>query len=223
MISRETGCCNMGGPGSGYFSWRRLPRNLVERAFVLDLAALRRIRGAANGVASGQLKLVARATGEALHLGYVAIFTDPANPYLHLIFQAAGKPQEQVISLDATTPRYGGIRYWFLCPDHRRAHALSLSNARSRCVRITGRPWPELSKPIRERLLAQRAAGAEDPGSARGRSIDLLPLPSPAAWDAQTALQAPQRGGRGRGRRLLDTKDQTRPMNQRPWRARLPT
>ena len=115
----------MGGPGSGFFSWRRLPRNLVERAFVLDLAALGRIRGAANGVASGQLKLVACATGEALHLGYVAIFTDPANPYLHLIFKAAGKQQEQVISLDSTTPRYGGIRYWFLCP---------VTGERTRCL-----------------------------------------------------------------------------------------
>jgi hypothetical protein len=117
----------MGGFGSGYFSWRRLPRNLVEQAFVLDLAVLCGIRGA-NGVASGQLKLVARATGEALHLGYVAVFTDPANPHLHLIFRASGKQQEQVISLDATTPRYGGIRYWFLCP---------VTGERTRCLYLT--------------------------------------------------------------------------------------
>jgi hypothetical protein len=47
----------MGGPGSGSHSWRRLPRNLVERAFMLDLAALHRVREATGTITTGQLIL----------------------------------------------------------------------------------------------------------------------------------------------------------------------
>ena len=90
-FARKDATANMGGFGSGYFSWRRLPRNLVEQAFVLDLAALGRLKGAAGAIASGHLTLVARATGEALQLRYVADLTDAANPHLRLTFRAAGK------------------------------------------------------------------------------------------------------------------------------------
>ena len=42
-----------------------------------------------------------------------------------LTFRAAGTWRDQVISLEATTPRYGGIRYWFLCP---------VTGERTRCL-----------------------------------------------------------------------------------------
>ena len=92
------------------------------------IEALGRLRGAAGAIASGHLTLVARATGEALHIRYVADLTDAANPHLRLTFRAAGKQQEQVISLDATKPRYGGARYWFLCP---------VTGERVRCLYLT--------------------------------------------------------------------------------------
>jgi hypothetical protein len=74
---------------------------------------------------SGHLTLFARATGETVELHYVADLTDAANPHLLLTFRAAGTWRDQVISLDATTPRYGGIRYWFLCP---------VTGERTRCL-----------------------------------------------------------------------------------------
>ena len=115
----------MGGPGSGYHSWRRLPRNLVERAFMLDLAALHRVREATGTITTGQLVLVARATGEELPMRYTANLTDLANPHLELTFKAAGRWHHQVICLDVTRPRYGGSRYWLLCP---------VSGERTRCL-----------------------------------------------------------------------------------------
>ena len=115
----------MGAPGSGYHSWRRLPRSLVERAFVLDLAALHRLRDVNSTIATGQLVLVARATGEGLPMRYTASFTDAETPHLELTFRAAGQVHHQVISLDVTHPRYGGSRYWLLCP---------VSGERTRCL-----------------------------------------------------------------------------------------
>ena len=114
----------MGGPGSGYFSWRRPTRNLVERSFVLDVTLLKKIVREGEGVA-GHLTLVARATGETLPVNYVADLHDPGNPHLHLTFQSASRWQDQVVSLATTRPHYGSARYWMLCP---------VSGARTRCL-----------------------------------------------------------------------------------------
>src|SRR3712207_6670857 len=105
----------MGGRGSGYFSWRRLPRNLVERAFVLDVSALCALKTAAP-ITSAEMTLMARASGDTLLLGYIVNLIDPANPHLELIFHADGEMQHQVVSLAVTGPTYGGARYWLLCP-----------------------------------------------------------------------------------------------------------
>ena len=174
----------MGGPGSGYHSWRRLPRNLVERAFMLDLAALHRVREATGTITTGQLVLVARATGEELPMRYTANLTDLANPHLELTFKAAGRWHHQVICLDVDPPSVRRLALLAPVPCLGSTHALPLPAGRRDRVRLAGGPWPELPQPVRERLLAQRQAGAEDSGAARGRRVDLRPLPDPAAWHA---------------------------------------
>ena len=89
----------MGGRGSGYHSWRRVPRNLVEHAFALDVSALGELGALAGTVGYGHITLVARASGVGLLVSYTASLADPANPHLELTFVVDGEWREQVIDV----------------------------------------------------------------------------------------------------------------------------
>jgi hypothetical protein len=49
--------------------------------------------------------------------GWVAHYTiDTRNPELRVQFDYGGTRMEQIIPLVSTRPNYGGIRWWYLCP-----------------------------------------------------------------------------------------------------------
>ena len=58
--------------------------------------------------------------------------TDPAAPYLELTHETRDEPTERItyrVRLATTRPRYGGERWWFVCPGSgRRAFKLYLPN-----------------------------------------------------------------------------------------------
>lgn len=116
----------MGGAGSGNFSWRRVRRDLVEHALLLDMAALNRRRRFILGTAtSGQLNVIAPVGCHTMTLTYDADLTDPDEARVQLSFCAGGRKHCQTVHLVATRPSLGGLRMWFVCPVTRcRARAL---------------------------------------------------------------------------------------------------
>ena len=53
-------------------------------------------------------------------IGYEADLTDQDDAWLRLHYQAGGEPVDCKVRLVTTTPHYGGLRWWFICPLVRR-------------------------------------------------------------------------------------------------------
>lgn len=107
----------MGGVGSGNFSWRRLGRNLVEHALVLDMVAINRTRQLIPGAAtSGRLNVIAPVGGRAMALTYRANLTNPDEARVQFSYCVRGLDFCQTVRLAVTRPRLGGVRMWFVCP-----------------------------------------------------------------------------------------------------------
>jgi hypothetical protein len=104
----------MGGPGSGNFChWHRpSKKDVVEDCVVIDANVLMR-RGVlrANVQISGSVTWN-RSDG-ASFTGNIDVDTlDQRTARLHLIVESVG----ECIWLATTRPRFGGLRWWFLCP-----------------------------------------------------------------------------------------------------------
>ncbi|HEV2559239.1 MAG TPA: hypothetical protein VGU45_11480, partial [Microvirga sp.] len=82
---------------------------------MLDIAHIGSLHDLHEQSASVRMTLMMRATGDSLPL-LVTPNLNRTNPHLTLAFAAGGRLQEQVVSLDVTRPRYGGRRYWLMCP-----------------------------------------------------------------------------------------------------------
>jgi hypothetical protein len=114
----------MGGPGSGnhYHWWRSGKKTTVEECQDLD---------ANRWVREGILKAGVQRwggwrwvyhDGRENSIGYEVDTLDQATPFVRL-FYTLTHPQtkEQVpldyrVALTTTRPRYGGLRWWFVCP-----------------------------------------------------------------------------------------------------------
>ena len=117
---------DVGGFGSG---WHRGRKATVEDGITLDLAVLRR---------HGFLESGRHGTWTWSQSGE-PIFSAGIIVDLHIITKRRGEVLRQTIKLEITTPRYGGKRYWFICPR---------TGKRVRCLHI----------PPRGREFASRAA-----------------------------------------------------------------
>ena len=172
----------MGGYSSGRYRERN--RGTVDAAIRLDLRVMRR-QGflVPGGVTSGVQRWTRTATGE--ETGSVSVTVNLADPdagFVVVRFSLNGDPRVQEIQLASFPMRYGGRRYYFLCPKHgrrcevmplvggvfasRQAQRLTyqsqsadqIDRMRDRAHRLEKRLWPDKGKPRprgrnRERLL----------------------------------------------------------------------
>lgn len=104
----------MGGLGSGFQGARKCT---VEDGLTLSIKALLE-KGAfvpGKGMAGTWYWLY---PGREPHasLKYTADLRDPAQAWCELRYSVRGEPVSCIISLTTTRPRYGGLRWWFVCP-----------------------------------------------------------------------------------------------------------
>lgn len=180
----------MGGSSSGRYRTRN--RGTVQAAIRLDIRQMRR-RGflAPGAVTSGVQRWHWTATGEESGSVSVTVnLTDPASGFMVVRFTLNGEPRVQEISLDSRPMRYGGRRFYFICPRQgrrcevlpmvggvfasRQAHRLAyhsqsadrLGRLRDRADRLESRLWPAKGKPVprgrnRARLVEAWAQASE--------------------------------------------------------------
>jgi hypothetical protein len=114
----------MGGSGSGnhYHWWRPGKKEVVEDCLSLD--ANRWMREGilrANVFASGTWQWT-YASGKGFTINYMADTCEPAEPFVRLSYSwvrpSSPEPQSADYRVDLTTtfPRFGGLRWWFVCP-----------------------------------------------------------------------------------------------------------
>lgn len=85
-----------------------------DRLLCLSIAALKRAGLLANEGASQHSCSWAWPNGRVAKATMSVVTVDQRyGPRLHLVMRPGG--QEQTISLDSTTPQFGGVRWWFLC------------------------------------------------------------------------------------------------------------
>lgn len=114
----------MGGAGSGthYHWWRSGKKEVVEDCLGLDTNHWMRegiLR--ANVLATGTWRWT-YASGKGFAVSYEADTRDPAGPFVRLSYSWVGSssPEPQSadyrVRLTTTRPRFGGLRWWFICP-----------------------------------------------------------------------------------------------------------
>ena len=113
----------MGGPGSGasyYQWWRSSKKSVVEGCRSLDAIRWTRERILAAGVhhSGGWNWYVGRTTEAAASISYEVCNLDPAHAWLRLGYTVVGTGQAlgYTVGLEGTPQRFGGLRWWFLCP-----------------------------------------------------------------------------------------------------------
>jgi hypothetical protein len=149
----------VGGMGSG-----RTPRRVTDEStgsFVLGVKGLlgRLPRGAVGG---GTVTFRGGRWGE-LAVEVRLDTTDPAAPHLELTHETRDEPAERItyrVRLVTTRPRYGGERWWFVCPSSGRwflsraayglAYQVTREDALSRHLRRAGRILTRLGRPEAE-------------------------------------------------------------------------
>ena len=172
----------MGGYSSGRYRERN--RGTVDAAIRLDLRVMRRQGFLVPGaVTSGIQRWTRVATGEESGSVRVSVnLSDPASGSLTVRFNLNGEPKVQTIDLVGVPMRYGGRRYYFICPRHgrrcevlpsvggvfasRQAHRLTyqsqssdrVDRLRDRARKLEKRIWPDKGRPRprgrnRERLV----------------------------------------------------------------------
>src|ERR1700756_4217780 len=114
----------MGGPGSGFHFhvWRGNKKTVVEHCLQLDANKLMR-----DGILTAGAYRAGRwrwtyASGQFFEVDYLADTQDLRAPALHLsytfMWTATRETESHAcwVDLTTTTPRFGGLRWWFLCP-----------------------------------------------------------------------------------------------------------
>ncbi len=173
----------MGGSSSGRYRERN--RGTVEGALRLDIRVMRRQGFLVPGaVMSGVQRWHLAATGQ--ETGSVSVSVDlseTVSGFLTVRFNLNDEPKVQTIDIASAPMRFGGRRYYFICPRRgtrcevlpiaggvfasRQAHRLTyqsqssdpLDRLRDRAHRLEKRLWPDKGKPRprgrnRGRLLA---------------------------------------------------------------------
>jgi hypothetical protein len=104
----------MGGSGSGFQDARKAA---VEDGLTLSISALMGKGALVPGRITAGTWAWHYGDGDAFaKIGYVADMRTPDAAILRLSYSAQGHPVDDVIRLVWTSPRYGGRRWWFLCP-----------------------------------------------------------------------------------------------------------
>jgi len=113
----------MGGPGSGARAhwWRPEKKATVEGCLPLDANSLMREGALKAGVLSTGDCLWERRSGELFCLDFEADLREPGREAMTLSHFARGRPHEGErlryhVELVSTVPRFGGLRWWFVCP-----------------------------------------------------------------------------------------------------------
>lgn len=97
----------------------------VEECRRLDIADLTRLQPAhfCGTNATDTLRWTDPDTGEVLaSIGYEINTKDRQSPWIRLFYSISHGDEEKefinyLVQLDTTNPNYGGVRWWFLCPD----------------------------------------------------------------------------------------------------------
>lgn len=171
---------NMGGYGSGRYRTRN--RGTVDAALRLDIRVMRRLGFLVPGATTSGVQRWTRAGEEAGSVHVAVNLTNPNNGVVAVRFNLNGDPRVQDIQLESRPMRYGGRRYYFVCPKHgRRCEVMPLvggvfasrqagrltyqsqsadqiDRMRDRAHRLEKRIWPANGKPRprgrnRERLV----------------------------------------------------------------------
>lgn len=161
----------MGGYSSGRYRVRN--RAAIDGLIRLDIRVMRR-RGflQPGAIVSGSLSWNRAGTGE--HTGSVSVsvnLADPQNGFLDINFRLDGDPRSQRVALATCPMRFGGSRYYFLCPRRsarcevlpmlggvfasRQAHRVTyqsqsndqMSRLREKSWKLEKRLWPEGDRP----------------------------------------------------------------------------
>ena len=114
----------MGGPGSGnhYHWWRRGKKTAVEDCLSIEANRWARAGSLKAGVRlSGSWHWTYR-SGSGFTVNYEVDTLDLSCPFVRLWYSWVwtGKQQREAadyrVLLTATRPRFGGLRWWFICP-----------------------------------------------------------------------------------------------------------
>jgi hypothetical protein len=114
----------MGGPGSGnsYHWWRGERKGVVEDCLSLDANRWMREGILKAGVHSyGSWRWVYH-SGRECSIGYEVLTLDMSRPLVRLFYTTtrgdAGQKEasDYHVQLVTTRPRFGGLRWWFVCP-----------------------------------------------------------------------------------------------------------
>jgi hypothetical protein len=113
----------MGRPGSGnhYHWWRSRKKTVVERCRVLDANRWMRegiLKGGVWQSGSWCWYRDASRKEKTAAIGYEVNTLDPAGPWVRLsyTFTATQQQFDYRVELTTTRPRFGGLRWWFVCP-----------------------------------------------------------------------------------------------------------
>lgn len=108
----------MGSIGSG--DWYRSKKSYLDDCRNLCINRMVKLKAISpDGRTSGSWVWTDVQTGEKTSsIGYESCTTDPENMYLRLYYTLTGTGQkvDYKIKLVTTRPRYGGKRFWFICP-----------------------------------------------------------------------------------------------------------
>ncbi len=171
----------MGGYSSGRYRTRN--RGTVDAAIRLDLRVMRRQGFLVPGAITSGSQSWSRRGEETGSVGVTVNLGNPDAGFVVVRFSLNGDPRVQEIPLASRSMRYGGRRYYFLCPKHGRRcevmplvggvfasrqaqkltyqsqSATEIDRMQDRARRLEKRLWPDKGKPVprgrnRERLLA---------------------------------------------------------------------
>ena len=107
----------MGGYGSGFQGTRKAT---VEDGLTLCISALLKKGALVPGrITSGSLMWSTAGREPHATIGYSADMRDPEAATLTLDYRVNAQPTRYTIGFVTTVPRYGGRRWWFLCPLNR--------------------------------------------------------------------------------------------------------
>ena len=105
----------MGGFSSGRYRTRN--RGSVEQALRLDIRAMRRRGMLVEGVwAQAPWRWTWSDGREAGSIQVIANLTSPEDRHVTLSYSVGGEPRRERVALVATPMRFGGVRYYFVCP-----------------------------------------------------------------------------------------------------------
>jgi hypothetical protein len=112
----------MGGSGSGshYHWWRATKKTVVEDCLSLDANRWAREGILRAGVHQTDSWRWVYQSGRECSIGYEVFTQDMAQPLLRLSFSCTARgqagPMGYHVRLATTRRRFGGLRWWFLCP-----------------------------------------------------------------------------------------------------------